>query len=299
MSEHEHGELPEHEHDVVPQPEHTCGHGPDHGHGHGHDHGPDHGHGHDGPVDSSGLPWAHRELSASGYEQDHGEADPAVRALMATLTAYPSSAGEQELLAKVAAARWLVPVVAVAKDTQIKDGMRVDGHAEMATVILTTPDGQRALPLFTGLDSLAAWDPTARPVPVSADVAAQAAVSESADTLILDLGSAHGLALRPSMVWALAMAREWLPAHADPVVARGVAAAVAEESDVVGHLVEEGEPAASGILRVVLVLRPGLDADGVAALATRVGERIATDGELRARIDGIAFSVRREHQPHS
>jgi hypothetical protein len=29
-------------------------------------------------------------------------------------------------------------------------------------------------------------------------------------------------------------------------------------------------------------------------LATRIGERIASDGELRARIDGIAFAVRAE-----
>ena len=30
----------------------------------------------------------------------------------------------------------------------------------------------------------------------------------------------------------------------------------------------------------------------VRAVATRVGERLATDGELRARIDGLAFRLR-------
>ena len=30
----------------------------------------------------------------------------------------------------------------------------------------------------------------------------------------------------------------------------------------------------------------------MAALATRVGERLAADGELRARVDGLAFALR-------
>jgi hypothetical protein len=42
----------------------------------------------------------------------------------------------------------------------------------------------------------------------------------------------------------------------------------------------------------VLTLRAGLAAEEVQALATRVGERIATDGESRARIDALAFAIR-------
>ena len=56
--------------------------------------------------------------------------------------------------------------------------------------------------------------------------------------------------------------------------------------------VGEGDPSGAGILRVVLRLRPGLDSAQVQALATRVGEQIATDGEARARIDGLAFTIR-------
>jgi len=44
-------------------------------------------------------------------------------------------------------------------------------------------------------------------------------------------------------------------------------------------------------LRVVLTLEPGLDADLVSAIATRIGERIATDGETRARIDALTFAL--------
>jgi len=45
------------------------------------------------------------------------------------------------------------------------------------------------------------------------------------------------------------------------------------------------------VLRVTLRLAPGLDEATVQAVATAVGERLATDGEIRARIDGLAFSI--------
>jgi hypothetical protein len=75
-------------------------------------------------------------------------------------------------------------------------------------------------------------------------------------------------------------------------VAQALSRATAEEVDVIDCVGEEGDPAGAGVLRVVLTLRPGLDSDHVQALATRVGEQIATDGEARARIDGLTFTIR-------
>jgi hypothetical protein len=161
----------------------------------------------------------------------------------------------------------------------------------MAVVTLTAPDGQRAFPVFSGLATLSAWDATARPSPVTSSRAAQGAVSEGCDVMLLDCGSAHEAILRPSMVWALAQQRDWLPAHADPFVAQALARAVADEDDVI-DCVAQGDPAGAGILRVVMGLRAGLDSAEVQALATRVGEGIATDGEARARIDGLSFTIR-------
>jgi len=45
------------------------------------------------------------------------------------------------------------------------------------------------------------------------------------------------------------------------------------------------------VLRVVLGIPAGMPAESVQALATRVGERLATDGELRARVDELTFAV--------
>jgi len=129
----------------------------------------------------------------------------------------------------------------------------LNSATDMAVVTLTSPDGQRALPVFTSLAALSAWDATARPSPVASSRAAQAAVSERCDVMLLDLGSGHERVLRPSMVWALAQQRDWIPAHTDPFVAQALSRATADEEDVV-DCVGEGDPAGAGILRVVLSL---------------------------------------------
>lgn len=258
-------------------------------------HGPQPAHGQD-DHDSAGVPWGGRTLPAGGFEGDDGAPDPGLVAALVARAADPSPTTDLALTRAAAAARWLVPVVAVAGDVEEGGGgLTVEKFTDMAVVTLTGPDGRRALPVFTGTAALAAWDPAARPVPVPADRAAQAAVAEGCDVVVVDLaggGGAPATELRPSQVWALAQRRGWLPAHEDPFVRAAVEAAVRAEDAVEEADLQDGAPAGSGTLRVVLALRPGLDQDAVAALATRVGERLAADGELRARVDGLAFALR-------
>jgi hypothetical protein len=185
-----------------------------------------------------------------------------------------------------------VPIVAEPVSVEEAGGLVVEKQTDMAAVTLVAPDGQRALPVFTSLQSLGSWDPQARPVPVTASRAAQAAVSERCDVMVVDLAGPRTVVLRPSMLWALAQQRDWVPAHEDLVVQRGVAAAVREEPSVRSHGLGAGMPAGQGVLAVTLELEQGLTAEEVQAIATRVGERLATDGELRARFDGLAFSIR-------
>ncbi|MGL5852791.1 MAG: SseB family protein [Phycicoccus sp.] len=238
------------------------------------------------PHDSAAVPWAGRDLSPSGFEADTGAADRALRAALAG-----TPADDVALARAVEGARLLVPVVAAPTGVDDSGGLAVETSVDMAVVTLVAPDGRHALPAFTGTDALAAWDPAARPVPVTPARAAQAAVAEGCDVMVLDVAGPATRVLRPSMVWALAQRRPWLPAHEDPFVARGVEAAVRDEPDVASSGLEGGGPAGEGVLGVVLHLRPGLAPDAVRALATRVGERLATDGELRARVDGVAFRI--------
>ena len=236
-------------------------------------------------ADSSGTPWTGRALTGTGFDGDLGEADTDLTA------ALDDPDDEPALMRAVAKARLLVPIVAAPSEVDDSGELMVEKSTDMAVVTITSADGQRALPVFTSLATLSAWDASARPSPVSSARAAQAAVFERCDVMLMDPGSGHQRELRPSMVWALAQQRDWIPAHSDPFVAQALSRATVDEADVI-DCVGEADPAGAGILRVVLSLRPGLDSAKVQTLATRVGERIATDGEARARIDGLAFTIR-------
>ncbi len=235
-------------------------------------------------ADSAGQTWSGRTLHGTGFDDDFGAADAALRASL------EDRSDERRWMAALADARLIVPIVAALGEASESHGMTVEKSTDMAVVTLTAPDGQRALPVFTGLDTLQRWDPEARPSPVTSALAAQAAISERCDVMVLDVGSPHSVVLRSSMVWALAQAQTWLPAHEDPAVRAAIDKAAEPETDIVETRCEPGE--AAGVLRVALYLRGGLDGAEVQALATRVGERVATDGEVRARIDALSFAVR-------
>ncbi|MFK5634957.1 MULTISPECIES: SseB family protein [unclassified Ornithinimicrobium] len=239
-------------------------------------------------TDTGGVPWQGRTLAGTGFDHDAGETDAALAEL---LSRSEEAIDARAVVAAVAAARLIVPVVAVPGEIDTRSALPVDATSDMASVTLVGPDGQRALPAFTSTSALAAWSAEARPVPVTAQRAALAAVQEGCGVIPLDLPAPPGAAaytLRASMVWALAMAREWVPAHEDDHVAAAVAGVLSREPVVRGHRLAPGP---QGALQVELALGPGLTQTQVQELVTRVGEALATDGETRARIDALAFRL--------
>lgn len=238
--------------------------------------------------DSGGLPWEGRTLTGTGFDDDTGEADPRLAGLLAVPE---EERDERELVAAVAAARLIVPIVAVPSEVDESSGIPVDAVSDMASVTLVAPDGQQALPAFTSTAALARWNEQARPVPVTARRAAQAALQEGCDVMPLDLAVPPGAAaatLRPSMVWALATGRVWVHAHEDEEVVRLLERALADQPDVVGHALGEG---AGGALEITLVLPPGLTAARVQEIVRGVGERLAGEEDLRTRVDALAVRL--------
>ncbi len=226
-------------------------------------------------TDTAGVPWKGRTLVGTGFGADEGVIDPRLSA------ALDEPSDEEGLVAAVAQARVIVPIMAVPGQ---------GASSDMASVTISAPDGRKALLAFSSTRSMSAWDASARPVPVSAQRAALAAVQERCDVIVLDVGSTSPVTLRSSMVWALAMDRVWQPAHLDPQVRATIDAARSGESSITGRELTLGP---SGELIVTLALLPGLDAEQVQSTVHSLAERIATDGETRARIDAIRFRIRK------
>jgi hypothetical protein len=136
-----------------------------------------------------------RTIPDPGFAGDHGEPGAA---LAAALAAYAAGTGSHvDALAAVQASRLLVPVVAVLGDVEVDDqgpdhegpdhDRAHDKTSDMATVLLQGADGRMALLAFSGLPALQAWDPQARPVPVTARTAAQAALQDGAAAIVVDV----------------------------------------------------------------------------------------------------------------
>jgi hypothetical protein len=61
----------------------------------------------------------------------------------------------------------------------------------MAVVSMVNERGERGLLAFTGMDSLSAWDPGARPVPAAAATIAEAALRDGAAAVVVDVAGPH------------------------------------------------------------------------------------------------------------
>jgi hypothetical protein len=147
-----------------------------------------------------------RRIPDPGFAGDDGAGDPALRAALATYAADPGR--QVDVLLALPGARLLVPVVAVLGETHVdQTGLRHDKTSDMATALLTGRDGRLALLAFTGLDTLAAWRQDARPVPVTAALAARSAIQEGAAALVLDVAGPTTYAVEGEVLEALA--RGW------------------------------------------------------------------------------------------
>jgi len=121
-----------------------------------------------------------RTIPDAGFAGDDGSADEAVRAALDDVS---RGAALEAAVVALCGARVLVPVVAVPSGNTGTEEKSTD----MAAVLMTGRDGRQALLAFSSLAALRAWNPQARPVPVTTRHAAQAALSEGADALVVDV----------------------------------------------------------------------------------------------------------------
>jgi hypothetical protein len=229
--------------------------------------------------------------------------------VLAALVGYADgTCGEREVLTALAAARLLVPVVAVAAaepgtgdlgtgepgagDGQAAgpgEAVRGEKNSEMAVPTIIGRDGRAAMPAFSSMEALQRWQPSARPVPVPAASVWESAVAQS-QAVIVDIAGPVPVTVEGFRLHVLASGQPAPFLHEDPDVHAAVAAAAAGQAPGIrlrlgpppadADLLLELAPADPGARRPVPV---GL-ADAVAAdIAARLGSRIRRGIAVRVR----------------
>lgn len=240
-------------------------------------------------TDTAGVTWEGRDYTVSPFPGDDGSTPAPLAEAMAA-----HRAGEdphrRALVAALSGSRVLVPIMAVATETgATAHGLTGDNGADMAMVSITAPDGTTVLPLFTSVGALGAWRSDARPVPVIAPQAAQAAVQEGCTALLLDAATPAeqgGPVLLPrSVLWALAQGREWIPPHEDPELAAELERLGTGASPEVRGLAARAGRSAEVDLH--LRLRPGLTAEQVSGVVQAVTQALGASQLVAERISSM------------
>jgi hypothetical protein len=249
--------------------------------------------------DGRALPGHLRSIQpTSQFAGDDGSADTQLAALLAAHAA--GSVPLAEVVARLAVTRVLVPVLA---ELEVADAIEADGRelhvdkeASSGVVALQAPDGRRALPVFTSVESMRAWRASARPVPVEAARAALSAVGEGWALLVVDPAGPVAVTVPRPAVWAMAQGKEWRPALVPtaqgPVVDDEVRAAVRLAAEPVQHVVRVGaEPGRTAEVAVVLGIDAGLDRAGLDAVLRQVNARLGASDVVAERVDSLELRI--------
>ncbi len=207
---------------------------------------------------------------------DDGAAGPAVAAALAAYAAGTGS--EHAALAALAAARLLVPLVAVTAGKS----------SEMALPTVIGHDGRAAVPAFTCLDSMLRWRPAARPVPVPAAGVWQAAAQAGA--AVIDLAGPVPLAVDGARLAALAAGTPVPRPDRDPDVAALAGQVLGAEPAITGFRLLPARHGGDLAIEVTLAAGRGAGPERARAALARSAESIMTRAGGRTR-RGIEVTV--------
>ena len=223
-----------------------------------------------------------------GDPTDRGDPDPRVAAALSAFAAGQGS--EHAALAALATARLLIPVVAVPAEAA-----PAEKTSEMVLPTLIGSDGRRAVLAFTGLPSLTAWRPGARPVPVIARQVWQAG-AEEANAVVIDIAGPVPFAVDGARLAALAGGHPAPLPHNDPDLQALAGAALAGEPLIAGFALMPGSGGSDLTIQVTLARGYGpADARAQAAIQRAV-ERIVTGAGDRVQ-RGITVAASAGDQP--
>lgn len=228
------------------------------------------------------------------FRDDDGTADAGVSKGLLAFAAGQRS--EQAVLTALAGSRLLVPVVAVLTEqidqpgtqrgTGQEPGSRTpapEKASDMAMPTLIGFDGRRAIPAFTCVESMHAWQVNARPLPVPASRVWQAAVADAC-AVVVDVAGPVPLAVEGARLAALARGEAAPAPWSDADVHAVVSDVLAGQLAVAGFELRPG--GAEHDLVIALTLSAGNAGHDVTELGTAVGNAVMErlGGRLRRGI---------------
>jgi hypothetical protein len=119
-----------------------------------------------------------RSLAQPDFADDDGRPDERVRALLS------GDSSDLQVARALRGDRLLTSVVAVLDEHDAAGG---DKDSHMAVVSMINDRGEHGLLAFSGTDSLAMWNPDARPMPASGRDVALAALEARSAALVIDV----------------------------------------------------------------------------------------------------------------
>jgi hypothetical protein len=220
---------------------------------------------------------AQRRKFAGGPAGDTGEADPKVTE---ALTNWHRGAGsEHDALQALAAARFLVPVVAIL--TVHDQETKAEKESEMALPTLIGNDGRAAIIAFTGVETMKRWRPDARPVVTPAARVWRAAVAES-QAVVIDVAGPSPFVVEGARLASLARGEQPPFPHQDPDIRAVIEAAVAAEPAIAGYTLAPGGGSAHGSRSSSAGRGTAEGASADLAVTLRLADAIATEPARRA-----------------
>jgi len=231
-----------------------------------------------------------KEIPESLFSDDDGTAD--ARLAQALIRYSRGKVPLTDVVDALAYARVLIPVLAHGERRQAgKHGLPQDAVASAGVVAVQMPDGRAALPAFTDVDAMKAWNADARPIPAEGPRAALAAINEEWSAIVLNPGMETVLIPRPA-VWALGRGGHWRPAvvagRVDDEVRSAVQAAVTIDNSLQSVDVA---PGAGAEVTIVLRLIPGLSRPELDEILARVQRELAYSDVVAQRIDSLELRL--------
>jgi len=174
-------------------------------------------------ADSAGIPFDGREFRPHPFDGDDGSCPDALAAALELWVKDASGEAMAAVINALRTERVLVPLLAEAGEFGLTDeGKVVDKTQELSIVSVEGPDGKPVAVAFSDVESMRAWNPQARPIPVEAQKVAAWVLDDQMARIVLNPGSPTQCVVRRGGVIALLTGESYTPPWLDGDVVGGI-----------------------------------------------------------------------------